>query len=478
MSATIVDQIEQLAGVVVDRCAAVVPVGEPPVEVPGARHAYASPGDLPVKGARVCFAGFPREEHDRVRGLLEAHGYLPTAFSAGADAMLVPAITATVTEEAAQTGRRVLLCEHLEVESTPAARRTAIEIDADSVRILDVTLPRRAEGATRYDTGERFAHLCLDETFLRTARAVAVAADAALPCALEGDTAVAKTTAVLWVAHLCRQDAIRMNLSGQSDTGELIGRFVPDAGRGAAAGWRFQEGVVPDAMRYGRWLLLDEVNLASGPVLERVNPVLEHPATLVLSENGGERYGPGGDVLVADTFRVFATMNPAEYSGRSVLSPALRDRFGFWNMLEPPGEAEYRALLDRLVHGVQPEFVHGGVVWKAADGEPVYPRLAACGRVNGRLDELLDAVAGFHASIAASAASDGAELGRSRRERYIFTRRTLLSMIAFVDRLVARGSSFEAALGPAIDAVYLQRVQSGPDRQALRTALRTVGIVA
>jgi len=478
MSATIADQIRLTPSGMAARSAGTVPVGEAPAGAPRARDAYATPDALPVKGARVCFAGFPREEHDRVRGLLEAHGYLPTAFAAGADAMLVPVVTAAIAEEAAKTGRSVILCEHLEVVTTPAARRAAIEMDADTVRILDVTLPRRPEGATQHDSGERFAHLCLDGTFLRTARAVAVAADAALPCALEGATAVSKTTVVLWVAHLCRQAAIRMNMSGQTDTGELIGRFVPDAGGGSTASWRFQEGVVPDAMRHGRWLLLDELNLAEPQVLERLNPVLEQPATLVLSENDGERFGPGGDVPVADTFRVFATMNPAEYSGRSVLSPACRDRFSFWNMLEPPGEVEYRALLDRLVHGVQPEFLHAGVAWKAADSVPVYPRLAACGRVNGRLDELLDAVAGFHASIAASAAADGAELGRARRERYVFTRRTLLSMIALVDRLVARGSSFETALGPAIDAVYLQRVQPGPDRQAIRTALRTVGIVA
>jgi len=478
MPATIADQIQLAPCGVAHGSGVPVPVGEAPAGAPGARDGYATPDALPAKGARVCFAGFPREEHDRIRGLLEAHGYLPTAFAAGADAMLVPALTAAVTDEAAKTGRMVILREQLEVETTPAARRAAIEVDADTVRILDVTLPRRPDGATRHDSGERFAHLCLDGTFLRVARAVAVAADAALPCALEGDTAVAKTTAVLWVAHLCRQDAVRMNLSGQSDTGELVGRFVPDAGHGAAATWRFHEGVVPDAMRHGRWIVLDELNLAEPQVLERLNPALEQPATLVLSENGGERFGPGGDVPVADTFRVFATMNPAEYSGRSVLSPAFRDRFGLWNMLEAPGEAEYRALLARLVHGVQPEFLLEGVAWKAADGPPVHPRLAACGRAHGRLDELLDAVASFHASIAAAVAAEGADLGRSRRERYVFTRRTLLSLFTLIDRLVARGSSLEAALGPAIDAVYLQRVQPGPDRQAIRTALRTVGIVA
>lgn len=456
----------------------VMPAATEPAGMPvAARDGYAAAA-LPARGARVCIAGFPAARHEEVASLLESRGYLPTAFTSGADAVLVPGLTPSIVEDAARAGRLVLVPEQLAGDAAPVPRRSAVEVDADAVRVLDVTLPRRPADAARPGTGGRFAHLCLDGTFMRAARAVAIAADVGLPCALEGDTAVAKTTAVLWVAHLCRQDAVRLNLSGQSDTGELVGRFVPDATRDAAA-WRFQEGVVPDAMRHGRWVILDELNLAEAQVLERLNPALENPATLVLSENGGERFGPGGDVPVADTFRVFATMNPAEFSGRSVLSPAFRDRFGLWNVLESPGEAEYRALLARLVHGVQPEFLADGTVWKASDGEPLLPGLAADRRADGRIDGLLDAVASFHFAVAAAAAGEGGvELGRIRRERYVFTRRTLLSMMTLLDRLVARGDDVEVALARAIDTVYLQRVQPGPDRQAIRTALRTVGIVA
>jgi CRP-like cAMP-binding protein len=200
-------------------------------------------------------------------------------------------------------------------------RRTALEITDESVRILDVTIARRPAGAAGLLPAERFAHLCLDATFLAAARNVAIAAHSRLPCALEGDTAVAKTTAVLWVAHLCRQEAVRLNLNGQSDTGELVGRFVPAVAqdRGGQAAWRFWEGIVPDAMRHGRWVVLDELNLAEPQVLERLNPVLEQHPSLVLSENGGERYGLGGDVPLADTFRIFATMNPGDVFGEIAL---------------------------------------------------------------------------------------------------------------------------------------------------------------
>jgi MoxR-like ATPase len=293
-----------------------------------------------------------------------------------------------------------------------------------------------------------------------------------VPCALEGDTAVAKTTAVLWVAHLCRQEAVRLNLNGQSDTGELVGRFVPAVGEAGTA-WRFWEGIIPDAMRHGRWVVLDELNLAEPQVLERLNPVLEQPPSLVLSEHTGERFGPEGDVPVADSFRIFATMNPAEYAGRSVLSPAFRDRWNLWNVLKVPAEAEYRALLARLVHGVQPEFVLDGVEWHAADGESLYPQLAT----DDSIDSLLDAFASFHGAISAAAGeSQGVELGRSRRERYVFTRRTMLAAMALWADLVNQGREVAAACLEALELVYLQRVQPGPDRAAVRTALRTAGL--
>jgi hypothetical protein len=440
---------------------------------PAARDEFAASAGLPAPGARVVISGFPKAAHDELANLLGLHGYFATAFTSGADAMLVPEPTPEIMAEAERAGRQVLVPAQLRAEAKPLMRRTPLEISAESVRILDITLPRRASGSALVPPAERFSRLCLDGTFLGAARAVAIAAEARLPCALEGDTAVAKTTAVLWVAHLCRQAAVRLNLNGQSDTGELVGRFVPSAEPAPAPAWRFREGIVTEALRHGRWVVLDELNLAEPQVLERLNPVLEQPPTLVLSENAGESFGIGGDVPVADAFRIFATMNPAEYSGRSVLSPAFRDRFSLWNVLAAPGEAEYRALLMRLVHGVHPEFVLDGILWQAADSDPVYPHLAPQPGIDG----LLEAITSFHCAVAASSGGDGgAELGRVRRERYVFTRRTLMALMSIVASRVGKGAGIHEAVLGALEIVYLARTAPGADRQAMRTALRTVGL--
>lgn len=432
-------------------------------------------GDLPAPNAKVWITGFAKSEHADLARLVERAGFVPTPFSAGAGAVLAPfPAPQAILDEAARTGRKVLAPAHFRQSEQARSRRSALEIDEESVRILDVSLPRRTPGTARPAADARFAHLCLDANFLTAARTVALGARARMPTALEGETAVSKTTAVTWVAWVCRQECVRLSLNGQTDTGELVGKFVPGTVAGGPA-WNFWEGIIPAAMRLGHWVILDELNLAEPQVLERLNPVLEAHPTLVLSEHRGERYGIGGDVPLADDFRVFATMNGAEYAGRSVLSPAFRDRWTLWNILEPPGEADYRALLMRLVHGVQPAFVLGGVEWRAPDGAPVHPGLAA----EPHIDDLLGSLAAFHAALATAAGGPaGHDLGRGRRERYAFTRRTLLAAMALVAERVAAGHALAAAAHDAIEIVYVQRVAPGPDRQAVRTTLRTVGLAA
>lgn len=486
----------------------------------GARDQYGIADGLPPRGARVVLSGFSKAGYEEAKRLLEVHGLAVTAFANGADAVLVPTTpSAELVRDSKDNGRRVLVLEQLRAAMKPAQSRTAVEITEDAVRILDVEISRRPAADPQVPAASRFAHLCLDGLFLRAARSVALAAQARLPCALEGDTAVAKTTSVLWVAHLCRQGAVRLNLNGQSDTGELVGRFVPSTDwdhwdlelfhkekhllepesqqvveraiaerrslnlvertalaaneRIPVVAWRFWEGVIPNAMRHGLWVVLDEVNLAEPQVLERLNPVLETPPSLVLAENKGERYGAGGDVPLADSFRIFATMNPAEYAGRSVLSPAFRDRWAMWTFLESPGRDELRAMLARLVHGIHPEFSFEGTLWRAADSAPVHGHLAS----HAGIDSSLDAIAEFHTAVAsASGAGGAAELGRNRREHYVFTRRTMLVMMQLFESMVARGADVGQALRRALEQIYVERVQPGPDRQAVRAALRAVGL--
>jgi hypothetical protein len=69
-------------------------------------------------------------------------------------------------------------------------------------------------------------------------------------------------------------------------------------------------------------------------------------------------------------------------------------------------------------------------------------------------------------------------LGRTRRERYVFTRRTLLTCLQLLDRARAEepGASPAAQLREAIEIAYLGRLREGADRSSATALLRAAGL--
>ena len=73
--------------------------------------------------------------------------------------------------------------------------------------------------------------------------------------------------------------------------------------------------------RSGKWLLLDEVNLAAAETLERVAGVLESGGSVALTEKGEAEPVPRHP-----SFRVFAAMNPPTDFGKKELPASIRSR--------------------------------------------------------------------------------------------------------------------------------------------------------
>jgi hypothetical protein len=213
--------------------------------------------------------------------------------------------------------------------------------------------------------------------------------------------------------------------------------------------WRWQDGLVVQALKQGWWVLLDEVNLAEPQILERLNSVLEREPSLVLTEYDNSALGVPERPVHAD-FRIFATMNPAEYVGRSVLSPAYRDRWRGYRFVPRPGETEYLAMLRYLVFGTQPEMTVLGQPYAGtpAGEEPPHAALAAWPHVAG----LLSALARFHAALERASGlgeDETARLGARRKERYVFTRRGLLSVLQYLT----------SPLGPALETLSMRTIR-------------------
>jgi MoxR-like ATPase len=383
------------------------------------------------------------------------------------------------------------------------------------VRVLDVEihLPDLPASGGLVPEAERFNNICLDRPFLRAARAVALGVAHRFPTALEGATAASKTTVILWVAQKLGQPVIRLNLHGQTDHTDFIGRWVPGTGKdsswdlaglarldhllkpetrkivhaalhegrqldwaesamiGAAEGiqgarWQFQEGVIPTALRHGAWVLLDELSLGEPQTLEALNAVLETPPSLHLSEHDGTTFG-GNGVPIHPSFRIFAAMNPPSYAGRQKFSPAFRDRFVNWYQAETPQETEYLAQLQFLVHGFHPEVLLDGIAYQ---GEPAIVPAAGCLREVPEIDSLLTGLASTHTSLAAAAAN--------RRDMTTFTRRSLNALVDLWAQRVSAHSTVDARslLRICLRDLYWNRISDAAERKAAMGVAEATGL--
>ena len=427
------------------------------------------------QGSRLCISGLTAAATASVRQVLLELGAEATSFRPGADGIILPdnASGSDRAEALAQGYTVFTVSELTRIARGAEEDRAAIEIGEKTLRILDIEIPCGSESPVL--DSNLFKHLCLDRLFLTTARKAALAVRHGIPCMLEGETATAKTTAILWLAMMARQNAIRVNLSGQTDTGELVGRFIPSTQSGEnRPAWEFSEGYIPRALRNGWWVILDEVNLAEPQVLERLNPVLELPPTLVLTEHDGRRFGSGGDVPISANFRLFGTMNPSEYAGRATLSPAFRDRWGIWGHIGKPSEPELLDMLRCLVTGESPAFVWEGVRWIPPRSEAIYPALGDF----PDLETTLKSISSFHARISGAAGENEApaSIGRVRRERYVFTRRTLLNAMRLIHENAKGASRLRGVAARVMAEIYIQRLSDPADRAAALTLLRATGL--
>ena len=410
--------------------------------------------------------------------------------------------------------------------ATPLPARPFIEVGARSVRVAHLTLPRRPHdepASGLVPRPEEFAHYCLDQRTAETLLHVAESVVLREPCLLEGETSVSKTSIIQYLAMLLGQPIVRLNLNGQTDTGELVGRFMPqqtaqalpltidellaaadlldpqsrmlltrarDEGRPLTRvevqqvmanermerhPWQWQDGLIIAAMRHGWWIVLDELNLAEPQILERLNSVLERTPSIVLTEFDNSVLSASSGVH--PRFRIFATMNPAEYAGRSPLSRAYRDRWRGYRFVSPPTEGDYTSMLSYLISGRQPDVMLRGQPWGGSAQAPPLPGLAALPGIDGFVSALARFHAGLESAVGTASGRRAPQIGARRRERYVFTRRGLLSVMDYLASvLCADPKEATRHMRLALTRYYLGRVSSTADRAAMIRLLDAAGI--
>ena len=91
----------------------------------------------------------------------------------------------------------------------------------------------------------------------------------------------------------------------------------------------FMEGNLIKAIKNGDWVLIDEINLATNDVLQKIVPLIEGKS-LLLYEKGDLTH-----IERHPDFRIIGCMNPANDSGKKPLPSGLIDKFTILNLQEP-----------------------------------------------------------------------------------------------------------------------------------------------
>lgn len=156
-----------------------------------------------------------------------------------------------------------------------------------------------------------------------------VAVDKDIPVLLVGETGCGKTTIIREQAIKNGVDWIRFNLTGETTVDEFVGRYELEGGQTI---WR--DGILLQAMKTGKWLVVDEINVALPEILFVLHSLLDDDKIVTVAAHNGETIKPHKD------FRFFATMNPVdEYAGTKELNKAFQSRFPIILTMQYPTKA-------------------------------------------------------------------------------------------------------------------------------------------
>lgn len=202
--------------------------------------------------------------------------------------------------------------------------------DVDSMDLVggyEQTEPQRAVHAFLERLSKQIEGIIAEALAQRADAEIVSSAQHVLELTLQAEQALASTKAnangtLLQIAEKLSSFAAQTNLV--STVTALVEEAVALANTPAQvdrAQFSWQDGTLVRALEQGKWLVLDNANLCSPAVLDRLNSLLEPNGTLIINEHT-DAQGMARTIRPAEGFRIFFTCDP-KYGE---LSRALRNR--------------------------------------------------------------------------------------------------------------------------------------------------------
>ncbi|RKO94177.1 P-loop containing nucleoside triphosphate hydrolase protein [Blyttiomyces helicus] len=170
-----------------------------------------------------------------------------------------------------------------------------------TVDLCGVLIPRSGwdslEGLSDVATADSDSALVRTLTTKRNLHRIALGLSLGMPLLLEGGPGVGKTALVEEAARAAGlKDLLKIHLGDQTDSKVLLGTYVCTSTPG---NFRWQPGVLTTAVTEGRWILIEDIDLAPLEVLSVLTPLLETRHLFIPSR--------GEKIKAKEGFRIFAT---------------------------------------------------------------------------------------------------------------------------------------------------------------------------
>ncbi|KAK9759948.1 AAA ATPase midasin, partial [Basidiobolus ranarum] len=179
------------------------------------------------------------------------------------------------------------------IPSTTTATLRSEDLSSSTVNLCGVLLPHNGQS----EASSIENNLVLTSTTIKNLRAIGLALSLGAPVLLEGVTGSGKTALVEEVSHLLgKKDIVKIHLGDQTDSKVLLGTYVSTSTPGS---FKWQPGVLTTAVKEGRWVLIEDIDLAPMEVTSVLIPLLETRELFIPSR--GERFA------AKDGFQLFAT---------------------------------------------------------------------------------------------------------------------------------------------------------------------------